>query len=411
MKNYLRNRRINVPFFISRRYLSSKKKKNVIHLITRISVVGIASITCALVILLSAFNGIEVMIDQLYSDFDPGITMRVKKGKSFSENRVDVQRIKEIKGVALVSRAIEAEVILKHEEKWVNAHLMGVDTNFLSMTKMSEHMVDGEAFLHDGDFSYGLIGASLLDKLGGFIPSNFGYENIICYVPKRDIKLRPGKNPFKTGHIKLAGRFNYNKDVNESELVISLAQAEELLEYENQINAIYISCQEGVDAFVVKAQLEMLYGEEFTLKTNREKNALIYQTSKSEKLIVMFILVFIFILAAFNLVASLIMLFVEKVKDINTMKSFGANQSFVFKIFFYEGLLISAKGIIIGLVLGITISLLQLNFGWLEMPNSYGEPFPIALKVSDVLLITFLVSSLSILFSYFPVRFLVKKNF
>lgn len=351
------------------------------------------------------------MIDELYSDFDPQITIRVKEGKTFNKKRLPVSSILEIDGVESISQAIEAEVILKHQEKWVNAHLIGVENSFLSMSKMSNHMVDGEPLLDANGLSSAVIGASLLDKLDGFIPSNGNLENLICYVPKRNSSIKIGKNPFKTGFIKVAGRFNYNKEVNESEIIVPIEQAGELLGYKDQLSALYINCQDKNTVEKVKQILLSKYGDGFDVKTNREKNALIYQTSKSEKLIVLFILIFIFVLAAFNLVSSLIMLFVEKIGDINTLKSFGAGKDFIFKIFFFEGLLISFKGILIGLFLGVTISALQLQFGWLEMPNSYGEPFPIGLKTTDITLIFFLVSVLSILFSYFPVRYLVRKNF
>jgi lipoprotein-releasing system permease protein len=105
------------------------------------------------------------------------------------------------------------------------------------------------------------------------------------------------------------------------------------------------------------------------------------------------------------------MLFVEKKDNIQTLISFGADQRSVFNIFFIEGLLISGKGVIIGLLLGYGICILQLKSALLTMPNSGGEPFPIDLSLSDGLLILFLVSILSVLFSYLPVRFLLKKNF
>jgi lipoprotein-releasing system permease protein len=124
---------------------------------------------------------------------------------------------------------------------------------------------------------------------------------------------------------------------------------------------------------------------------------------------VVLILIFIFILAAFNLVASLTMLFIEKKENIQTLIRIGATNQFIFRIFFFEGLLIAAKGIVIGLVLGISICALQLNFAFLAMPNSNGEAFPIAFNWKDGLLILSLVSSLSFAASYLPVWYLIKK--
>lgn len=122
------------------------------------------------------------------------------------------------------------------------------------------------------------------------------------------------------------------------------------------------------------------------------------------------ILVFIFILAAFNLVASLTMLFIEKSENIQTLYRIGMKQKSVFRIFFLEGLLISARGIIAGLIIGVGICMVQMKFAILEMPNSDGRAFPIEFSLPDGLLIFGLVSLLSILTSLVPVWYLVYRS-
>lgn len=373
--------------------------------------IGIAVITASLVILLSAFNGIESMIEKLYSDFDADITIRSTNGKTFPESQIDLKEITKIDGVSNTTRAIEEVVVIKHEKKWVNANLVGVDSSFLAISKMKEHMVDGEPILNDGSKTFGLIGASLLDKLGGYIPEKVGYEQVILYAPKRDSKVRLGSNPFTTKLIDISGRMNFNREVNAENIVVSMAVAKEVLNYRDDITGVYVDVLPDHENETVKESLINLLGSNFEVKTNYEKNELIYKTSKSEKIIVLIILIFIFILAAFNLIASLTMLFVEKKDNIQTLISFGADQRSVFNIFFLEGLLISGKGIIIGLLLGYGICLFQLKSALLTMPNSGGEPFPIDLSLTDGLLIVSLVTLLSVFFSFLPVRFLLKRNF
>lgn len=381
-----------------------------INLITRISVIGIAIITAALIILLSAFNGIETMIDRLYSEYDTDITIRPSEGKTFNEVRIDLDDLRKIEGVEQCCRAVEEVVILKHEKKWVSASMVGVDSEFLQMIHARDHMVDGHPMLSAGDDRYALIGASLLDKLGGYIPRTVGHESLVCYVPKRKLKISMGKNPFRTEIIKLSGRINYNREVNEQSFIVPLDLSRELLDYQDQISAVYVSCPDDVDRNEVKLRIQEKLGSDFVVKTNHEKNELVYKTSKSEKLIVLIILLFIFVLAAFNLVASLTMLFVEKLDNQKTMISFGAHRSLLFRIFFFEGMLISGKGIVLGAILGYAICYAQIYFSLITMPNSAGEAFPINVSFSDGLLILGLVSALSVLFSYFPVKYLIRKN-
>jgi lipoprotein-releasing system permease protein len=383
----------------------------VINLITRISVVGISVITASLIILLSAFNGIESMIEKLYSDFDTDITIRSTIGKTFPEDLIDYKSIQKTSGVVNYSKAIEEIVVIKHEKKFINASLIGVDSSFLKIARMKGHMVDGKPVLEKNKHEFGLIGATLLDNLGGYIPENIGYEQVILYVPKRDSKVRIGSNPFNTKLIDISGRMNFNREVNADKLVIPLKLAKEILNYQKDITALYVDVDPSYKNENVKANLTEILGPNFSVKTNYEKNELIYKTSKSEKIIVLIILLFIFILAAFNLIASLTMLFVEKKENIQTMISYGANKKTIFNIFFFEGLLISGKGILIGLILGYGVCILQLKSALLTMPNSGGEAFPINITLIDGILILFLVSILSLLFSFLPVRYLIKKNF
>tara|TARA_Y100000589_G_C27198671_1_gene648272 strand:- start:3434 stop:4585 length:1152 start_codon:yes stop_codon:yes gene_type:complete len=380
----------------------------VINLITQISVVGISAITASLIILLSAFNGIEVMIEKLYSEYDSDITIRAKIGKTFNENRININSLLDVNGIDQITKSIEEDVILKHQNKWSNASLIGVEKSFLKMSKMKHHMVDGSPYLNIEGQYCSLIGASLLDKLNGYIPQEDGYESLVCYYPKRNLKIRLGKQPFKAEVIKVAGRFNFNRQVNQESFIVPLDLARKMMDYANHISAIYINC--SMNKSQIKKDVANIVGDEFIVKTNYEKNELIYKTSKSEKIIVLIILLFIFILAAFNLVASLNMLFVEKLQNIKTMISLGASRKFIFKIFFYEGLLISGKGIIIGSILGYFICFLQMHFELINMPSSGGQAFPINVSFFDSVLILSLVSVLSIVFSYIPVKYLIKKN-
>lgn len=370
---------------------------------------GIAVITAALVIILSAFNGIEQMVSKLYSDYDPSISMRSLEGKTFDSTTVNLNELRKIPGVISLSKAIEETVIIKHGKKWVNARMVGVDYSFVKACNLDKHMVDGYPYLEENGEPTAVIGASLLDKIDGYISELDGYEELTLYTPLRDASMARLKSPFKVSPLKVVGRMNYNKDVNASDLLVPISYAEIQLNYGTDITAIYFHANKD-DVEKVKADLVARFGKTFQIKTAAEKNELIFKTSESEKKIVVLILLFIFVLAAFNLVASLNMLFIEKKENIETMERFGATKQFIFQIFFFEGILIAFKGIIIGLILGVGVCLLQIQYGLLQMPNSDGEAFPIILQVKDVVFIFGTVVVLSILSAYFPVRYLVRRT-
>jgi lipoprotein-releasing system permease protein len=401
---------MNVPFFIARRYLSSKRRKNVVNLITRISVIGICITTAALVILIAAFNGIESMVVKLYSEFDANLTIRSTQGKTFDSTTFPYNKLINTEGIEYYSKAIEEVVVLKHEQKWVNAKLTAIEPSFLRMSDMKNHMVDGFASLEENGKPMGIIGASLLDKLNGYIPQSAGYETIIVYFPKRNAKVSASSNPFNTQLVELSGRINYNKEINQESFILPLQFASEMLSYDVDINSIFVKVKGSYSLEKVKSKLQQTLGSKYEVKSHFEKNALIYQTSKTERIIVICILVFVFILAAFNLVASLTMLYIEKKDNLKTLESMGANKQFLFNIFFFEGLLISFKGVLIGLLLGYGICFAQIYGHIIQMPNSGGEAFPMNLTWADALLIFSLVGGLSLVASYVPVKFLIRKG-
>jgi lipoprotein-releasing system permease protein len=398
---------INTPLYIAKRYLWSKGKRNIVTLISRISLFGVLIITAALVVLLSAFNGIEKMIEQLYSEFDPPITIQHVQRKTFFENEIDLRRIKSISGIKSVSRQVEEVVVLRHEQKWINAKLYGVEKSFLSDCHIQKHLLGGigQNAFSDGRFAF--VGAELMQNLKLSIGSS-AVDELLIYAPKRNVKIRLGKAPFHSARLPIDGAVNFNQEVNATALMWDFQSASNLLGYDREISKLYLTLKPGYDAQEVKAKVQQVIGiTTFAVRTNLEKNELIFRTSKSERLVVFIILLFVFILAAFNLVASLTMLYVEKKDSVKLLSAIGMTKNDLFNIFFYEGLLISGVGIFFGLIVGYLVCFLQLKSEILIIPGA-NIPFPIVCSFTDFILILSSVSALSFLFSYFPVRLIVK---
>ena len=398
---------MNFPFFVARRYYFSKQSRSIINLITRVAVIGLMVSTAAMVIVLSAFNGIEAMVHDLYSDFDPEITIEPANAKTIDYSFIPVDQIQQVKGVTATSGVIEEIIIVKHENKWVNALLWGVDSSFFSTIALENHIVQGDSTpsLQSG---HAFIGAGLLNKLDGVIFTG-NPSRVLVYAPSRDAKITRASNPFRSQPFVLNASLNYNRELNAELLLVNRADAAELLRYGNDITRLAVHLDGSRSVKYVKNELMELLGSDFKVKTHLEKNELIYKTSQIEKIIVFCILVFIFVLATFNMVASLTMLFIEKKPNVRTMQAFGLNVGDLTKVFFYQGLLITASGIAGGLVLGYLVVSIQVFGEVLILPNSGGEAFPMVATIYDLLQIlgaTLLIGALS---SYVPVRLLVKR--
>lgn len=374
------------------------------------SIVGIMIITASLVVLIAAFNGIEEVVSDLYSDFDADITIRSSRSKTFNEKEISLNALQKVEGVDFSSKAVEEIVVLNREKKWVNAHMIGVDSNYLKACKIDSHIVEGKAKFSLGKEDCGIIGATLLDKIEGYISEMSGGQELMIYTPLRDAPLVFHRSPFKTTPLWIAGKMSYNREVNENELLVPLEFARGQLDYDSAITAIYVTIKEDVDPEEVRDALKLKLGKDFIVKTAAEKNELIFKTAKTERKILIFILAFIFVLAAFNLIASLNMLYNEKSENLQTLYRIGMTQKDIFKIFFFEGLLIAGRGIFWGLLIGVGLCFLQAQFSLLEMPNAMGKAFPISFSFSDGALIVGLVSILSFITSFVPVWFMVYKS-
>ncbi|MBI2257846.1 MAG: ABC transporter permease [Flavobacteriia bacterium] len=357
--------------------------------------------------MIAAFNGIEQMVERLYSEFDAPIIIYPKKGKTIDLSTFPLEKIKKVNNVEFLSKAIEEIVIVKHEKKWVNAKIYGVDDNFYKMANIKQHIVDGER-VKSPKKSIGLIGAGLLDKLQGYIHSDSSFESLILYIPKRNAKLHSMSSPFKTDNILVSGRINYNKEVNDEAILLPFNYVQQLLDLENYSNSIFLSIKEKKYLNNTKEEIQQILGNKFYVTTYLEKNKLIFQTSKSEKLIVFYILLFVFILALFNLISSLTMLFIEKKQNMKWLNVMGLSYVNIKKVFFFQGIFISLKGIIFGFVLGFGLVFAQKMGSFIVLPNSNYQAFPVLLKTVDIAIIFGFVIIFSILASFLTVNFLSK---
>jgi lipoprotein-releasing system permease protein len=400
--------------FIAYRYFKAKAGSNIIHLITRVSVVGIAISVAALIVLLSAFNGIEQMVVQMYSKFDPSLSIRFKTSKSFPEQIIPIDRLAQIQGVNQITRAVEEVVILQRgKDKTAHGILLGVDDNFIDVIDLKEHLIDGTPSLYSTEEKpQAIFGIQLLNRLDAYISNNPVNKDFVTFhVPLREGKLRPGKSPFSSSRVLVGGAMNYNREVNTSYMLLPLKKAQEMLQYQEELTVLFIDVSPQYNLKAVQKEVEGVLGEQFEVKTNLQKNELIFKTSQSEKLIVIFILVFIFLLSAINLIAAVIMLFVAKRQDIKTLDAMGLPRNKMARIFFYQGLFINAQGLLIGLFLGYLVVFVQLKFGLLQMPGAPNDFFPVEPTLNDGFLIVGLITILGFLISYFPPKLLVKTLF
>jgi lipoprotein-releasing system permease protein len=398
--------KLRTVFFIATRLLISRQKKTAVSVISWIAVLGMLVSAAAMVILLSAFNGIEGMIEGLYTEFDQEIFVRPRESKKIHPDSLKqlVSFSKQLQGVERTSLFIQERIILRKKKKWANAELWAVEPSFNQMARLytREHLINGKAAENENS---SLIGVGLANKLG-LRSMDLTPESVVLYIPRQDRKIRIGKSPFFQQNIAVVGAMDYNKEVNDQILLVSLSFAKGY--FNDEVSGLLIQTQIN-RRLPVNTILNNKFGKQFTIKTNLEKNELIFKTSKSEKLIVVVILVFVFILSLFNLSASLTMTFLEKKSQLNTMYSLGLSSVDVKRVFIMLGFIIVGFGVFMGLGLGALLVFLHEQLHLIMIPRTLNA-FPSKFDFLQVISLLFLLISLGFVATFITTSFLMKSR-
>lgn len=404
---------MNFPFYIARRYLFSKKSHNAINVISLISVCGIAIATLAMVCTLSIFNGFTRLVSDSFSVIDPVLKISPAKGKVFDPADPRIEKVKKLPQIATVCEAIEENALIKYGERQSPVLIKGVSDNFTQIADTRKFIISGAFALKTGDVDYCVAGVGLAMQLG-LRPDNV--TPLELFAPKRDVKIQLANpsNAFTQVYTYPAGIFALNQAKYDDQLVIvSLDLARQLFRYETQISSLEITIKEDASVDRVEKEIQNILGNDYLVKNRFEQQADSFQMVNIEKWVTFLILAFILIIAVFNVVGSLSMLIVDKSNDIKILQNMGASNKLIARIFLIEGWLISMTGAVTGLILGLTLCLLQEHFGLLKLgenPEAFVvDAYPVSVLASDIVSIFVTVSLIGFLIVLYPVNTLKKK--
>jgi lipoprotein-releasing system permease protein len=401
---------LNLPFFIAKRYFVSKKKQNIINIISAISVTGIIVGTFALVVVLSVFNGFNSLIESFFSSFDPDIKITSVEGKMFNPAEFNFDKVNQVHDILHYAEVIEEIALLKYGSQQYPAIVKGVPANYAEYTHIDSLIVDGNFTLENQGLNYAAVGQGVAYNLG--IGLTF-VDPIRIYVPKKGkqstINLARAIN---YDYIYPSGVFSVLEEIDSKYILVPFQFASELFESKKQISAVELGFANSVNIKKVQKSIKNILGEKFHVKNKYQQHDLIYKTLKSEKWAAYFILVFILIIASFNILSSLSMLIIDKKDDIIILRSMGAQTKLIRQIFLFEGWLISSSGAIIGSLLGIFICWLQIEFGLIDLPGNGSfviSAYPVKIILSDILLVLSIVLLIGFIASWYPIKYISRK--
>lgn len=400
---------MNVSWAIARRYLFSKGNRNVINLISGIAASGVAVGSLAMIIVLSAFNGLESLVSELYMAVDPDIRISPVKGKVFDPDMAHLDSIASWPQVHALAPVLEETVFMQFDGAQAIVSLRGIPLSYLNTLLLDSFLIEGQNSLEIDGYPAGIFGFGVADNLNIFVRD--GTETVEVFAANRGATnaLSPS-NKFNRMRLLPAGIVALNPEFDYKYVYTSDKFVRELLKYPTQCSYIDVALKNSHDANKTKADLQRLLGDEYEVKTQIELNEVIYKTNKTEKWVTFFILSFILVVATFNLIGSLAMLIIEKRGDIRLLNALGLSQRNVRRLFLTEGLLITGVGLLIGLSIGVSIILLQQHIGFFPLQGGIVEFYPVSLSFNDVIAVAGITLCIGWVASSIPVQVLLRSR-
>ena len=407
--------KVGLAWKIARRYFAAKRSHHLINIISKISVAGVCVGTMGLIIVLSVFNGFGNLVLNMYDSFDPDIAITPAKGKFFNPEDVQIEKIKALSSVSVTTYTLEENVLLRYKERQFIATMKGVSSTYFQSSDLQTKIIDGSPTLRHGDLNFMIPGAGIAYSLG--LKLNDPVSRINVYLPKKGIDpssaLMNPDEAFSQRTIAASAVFSVQQDFDNKFAIVPIDFIREMMGEEKKISSIEIKLKKGVDQKTAAQEIQQLTGTNFKVKDRFQQHDFLYKILKSEKAGVYLIMCFILLIATFNVFGSLTMLIIDKKKDILSLINMGASVSFIKKVFFIEGLLISVFGAGIGMLLGGGICFLQQRFEIIKLgdaENFVTNSYPVAMQLNDFILVSVIVLSIGSLASFVTSRLIVKRQ-
>ena len=397
------------PFYIAKRYLFTNKSKNVVNIISYISLFGVSVGTAALIIVMSVFNGFESLVLDMYNSFDPHIKITAAQGKTFLIPSLDstLSQNKDLKNYSFI---LEEKVLIENNGTEIIVEIKGVDSNYSKLVDITEIVKLGDYFEDDFYRSKDVLvlGASIRYRLAADINNMFSQLTITS--PKRDAKYIKDANDLVQSVFLPIGVFSVQSEYDNQFVLAPLNRVQLMLNRNNEASSVEINILDIDKMPLIKENLQNILGEDYIVKTRLEQHDFLYKLLNSEKLAVFIILTFILIIASFNIVSSLSMLIIDKQKDIRTFWNLGSSKKKIRNIFFIKGFLSVILGSVIGLCIGIGFVLLQGKFGFIAMQGGFVvDSYPVELHIVDVMKVEITVIVIGLIASFYPAKVLTNK--
>ena len=386
---------MNFSLYIAKRYLISKSSNNAINIITGIAAVGVVVGAMALFIVLSGFSGLKDFSLQFTDVFDSDLKILPQSGKTIDFSDASEAKLKKIEGIANFSKIIEERVFLQYNGKNEIAYIKGIDENYTRVNDVQNILIYKD-WIIPGEQEV-IIGAATSIKLSLGV-RDYGTP-LEIYVPKPGAgqALDPSK-AFNREIAIVADVYQINEDLDGKYVFSDLEFARSLLQMDSShLSSIEIKLKPKGDEAEVREDLLAIFGNDVVVKNRIQQNDALYKMLNTENIAVYLIFTLVLIIALFNVIGSIIMMILDKRRNIKTLYNLGATLKDIRRVFFLQGTLMTTLGGILGILLGVIAVLLQLHFEYVKITATL--PYPVRLELINIVIVLATITILGLIAS------------
>ncbi|MHA3789241.1 ABC transporter permease [Flavobacterium hauense] len=382
---------MSFPFYIARRYTISRSKSTAINIITGIAATGIVVSTAALFIILSVFSGLKDFSLSFTNTTDPDLKLTPATGKSFMISPKQEQELHQLKNIAVYSKIAEERVLFYFDEKEQVAYMKGVDSLFTAVNPIKKSTLREWLRPYTGE---AVVGAGIMRKFSmGLGEFNRDFEVFVPKAGKGAIQ-NPDDAFVKTRLIPV-GVYSINDDQDNKYVYVDIALAQELLQFKrNQYTSVEFKLTPGTNEADMRKDIEKVFNNKVVLRNREQLNDSLHKMLNAENLVTYLFCSLVVVLTLFCLAGALIMLILDKKENIKTLYSLGAEIKNLRKIFFYQGIFITALGTVFGLALGTAVVLIQKYYSVVMITNTMA--YPVNFSVMNIIIVLLTIFILGI---------------
>ena len=388
------------------RYFRARKSTQAINIISWVSVVAITFGTAALITIFSAFNGFESLVKSLYATFYPDIRVSPVTGKTMLITAEQINTLKKMKGIDQVSSVVEERALLQNGSLQSVVTIKGVDEAYRKVTGIDSAMYHG-VYQLGSEAKPGLVmGVGIEQALG--LQADRALYPLTIYMPRKGISIAGDPSAALSAAVAYPqGSFAIQSEFDNRYVLTDLAFLKSYMLYAaDEYAALEIKVQTGADLEVLKQQIRVKLGERMKVEDRYEQNRSLYATIRMEKWAIYAIFTLILAVAAFNMIGALSMLVLEKKKDIQVLKSMGADEGLIQRIFLAEGVLLGMLGTVAGVCISLIVYYLQTRFKLIPLEGATFliDHYPLKLMLNDFLLVGLTVFFIAVLAAWLPAK-------